>query len=108
LNRDLREFGVNVPAQTLHRFWRMSAHLHGQLFNASSIASALGGISHTTVGRYLDSLVDTMMLRRREPHFVNVGKRLPKSSCQSLIRRHMLRVRAKENYWNPDCFVKDR
>ncbi len=79
LNRDLREFGVNVPAQTLHRFWRMSAHLHGQLFNASSMALALGGISHATVGRYLDSLVDTMMLRRLEPHFANVGKRLTKS-----------------------------
>jgi uncharacterized protein len=79
LNRDLREFGVNVPAQTLHRFWRMSAHLHGQLLNASSMALALGGISHSTVGRYLDSLVDTLMLRRLEPHFANVGKRLTKS-----------------------------
>lgn len=79
LNRDIREFGINVPAQTLHRFWRMTAHLHGQLFNASAIAASLGGISHTTVGRYLDSLVDTMMLRRLEPHFVNVGKRLVKS-----------------------------
>lgn len=79
LNRDIREFGINVPAQTLHRFWRMTAHLHGQLFNASSIAASLGGISHTTVVRYLDSLVDTMMLRRLEPHFVNIGKRLVKS-----------------------------
>jgi uncharacterized protein len=79
LNRDIQELGVNVPAQTLHRFWRMVAHLHGQLFNASSIAASLGGISHTTVSRYLDSLVDTMMLRRLEPHFVNVGKRLVKS-----------------------------
>ena len=79
LNRDMREFGVNVAAQTLHRFWRMTAHLHGQLFNASSIAASLGGISHTTVARYLDSLTDTMMLRRLEPHFVNVGKRLVKS-----------------------------
>lgn len=79
LNRDIREFGVNVPAQTLHRFWRMTAHLHGQLFNASSIAASLGGLSHTTVARYLDSLVDTMMLRRLEPHFVNIGKRLVKS-----------------------------
>jgi uncharacterized protein len=79
LNRDIREFGVSVPAQTLHRFWRMTAHLHGQLFNASSIAASLGGLSHTTVARYLDSLVDTMMLRRLEPHFVNIGKRLVKS-----------------------------
>lgn len=79
LNRDIREFGVSVPAQTLHRFWRMTAHLNGQLFNASAIAASLGGISHTTVARYLDSLVDTMMLRRLEPHFVNIGKRLVKS-----------------------------
>jgi uncharacterized protein len=79
LNRDIQEFGVNVPAETLHRFWRMTAHLHGQLFNASAIAASLGGISHTTVSRYLDALVDTMMLRRLEPHFVNIGKRLVKS-----------------------------
>ena len=79
LNRDIREFGINVPAQTLHRFWRMTAHLHGALFNASNIAASLGGISHSTVARYLDSLSDTMMLRRLEPHFVNVGKRLVKS-----------------------------
>ena len=79
LNRDIRELGVNVPAQTLHRFWRMTAHLHGALFNASNLAASLGGISHTTVARYLDALVDTMMLRRLEPHFVNIGKRLVKS-----------------------------
>ena len=79
LNRDIREFGIAVPAQTLHRFWRMTAHLHGALFNASNIAASLGGISHTTVARYLDSLSDTMMLRRLEPHFANVGKRLVKS-----------------------------
>jgi predicted AAA+ superfamily ATPase len=29
--------------------------------------------------RYLDALVDTMMVRRLEPHLVNVGKRLVKS-----------------------------
>ena len=79
LNRDIRELGVNVPAQTLHRFWRMTDHLHGSLFNASNLAASLGGISHTTVARYLDSLVDTMMLRRLEPHFVNISKRLVKS-----------------------------
>ena len=79
LNRDMRELGVNLPAQTMHRFWRMVAHLHGQLFNASSIAASLGGLSHTTVARYLDALVDTLMLRRLEPHFVNIGKRLVKS-----------------------------
>ncbi len=79
VNRDLREFGLNVPPQAMQRFWRMLAHLHGQIFNASNISASLGGISRTTVTRYLDSLVDTMMIRRLEPHFVNVGKRLVKS-----------------------------
>jgi uncharacterized protein len=79
LNRDIKEFGISVPAQTMHRFWRMTAHLQGQLLNSSAIAASLGGISHTTVNRYVDSLVDTMMLRRLEPYFVNVGKRLVKS-----------------------------
>jgi uncharacterized protein len=79
LNRDLPDLGVNLRAAYLHRFWRMTAHLHGQLFNASNIAVSMGGVSHSTVGRYLDALVETMMLRRLEPHFVNLGKRLVKS-----------------------------
>jgi predicted AAA+ superfamily ATPase len=40
----------------------------------------LGGASHTTVTRYLDTLVDTLMVRRLQPHLANVGKRLVKSS----------------------------
>ena len=79
LSRDLREFGVNVPAATLFRFWRMLAHLHGQQLNASAIAQSLGVNSHNTVQAYLDILVDTMMVRKLEPHFVNIGKRLVKS-----------------------------
>ena len=79
LGRDLREFGVNVPAATLHRFWRMLAHLHGQQLNASAIAQSLGVNSHNTVLAYLDILLDTMMVRKLEPHFVNIGKRLVKS-----------------------------
>jgi len=79
LARDLPQLGVTIPAETLRRFWRMCAHLHGQLFNASQLGAALGGVAHTTVGRYLDLFVDTLMLRRLEPHFVNVGKRLVKS-----------------------------
>ena len=79
LARDLPQLGVTIPAETLRRFWRMSAHLHGQVFNASQLGSALGGVAHTTVSRYLDLLVDALMLRRLEPYLANVGKRLVKS-----------------------------
>jgi len=49
------------------------------LFNASQLGSALGGVAHTTVGRYLELLVDALMLRRLPPYAANVGKRLVKS-----------------------------
>ena len=79
LARDLPQLGNTIPAETLRRFWRMCAHLHGQLFNASQLGAALGGVAHTTVGRYLDLLVDALMLRRLPPYLTNVGKRLVKS-----------------------------
>jgi predicted AAA+ superfamily ATPase len=70
---------ARVPAETLRRFWQMLAHLQGRLFNASQLSMSLGGASHSTAGRYLDVLVDTMMVRRLQPHLANVGKRLVKS-----------------------------
>ena len=79
LQRDLPGLGVRVPAETLRRFWTMLAHLQGQLFNASQLGQSLGGASHATTTRYLDILVDTMMVRRLQPHLVNAGKRLVKS-----------------------------
>ena len=79
LLRDLAQMGVRVAAESLHRFWRMLAHLQGQQFNASMLGESLGGVAHTTVKRYLDTLVDALMLRRLEPHLVNIGKRLVKA-----------------------------
>jgi uncharacterized protein len=79
LQRDLPGLGLRVPAETMRRFWTMLAHLQGQVFNASLLGQSLGGASHTTTTRYLDALVDTMMLRRLPAHLVNVGKRLVKS-----------------------------
>jgi predicted AAA+ superfamily ATPase len=79
LQRDLPDMGVRVPAETLRRFWTMLSHLQGQLFNASQLGVALGGASHSTAARYLDVLVDTLMVRRLQPHLANVGKRLVKS-----------------------------
>ena len=79
LQRDLPDMGVRVAAETLRRFWQMLAHLQGQLFNASQLGQSLGGASHTTATRYLDVLVDTMMVRRLPPHLPNTGKRLVKS-----------------------------
>ena len=79
LQRDLLDMGVRVAAETLRRFWQMLAHLQGQMFNASQLGQSLGGASHTTATRYLDVLVDTIVVRRLPPHLPNGGKRLVKS-----------------------------
>jgi len=79
LQRDLPGMGLRIPAETLRRFWQMLAHLQGQMFNASQLGQSLGGVSHSTVTRYLDVLVDTLMVRRLPPFLPNLGKRLVKS-----------------------------
>lgn len=78
LHGDLPALGINVNPELMRRFWRMVAHLHGQLFNASSIAASLG-VSAPTVARWLDHLTSALMLRRLEPYHANLGKRLVKS-----------------------------
>ncbi len=79
LERDLPQLGIGTPAATLHRFWRMLAHVHGQQFNASQLGLALGGASHSTVAHYLDLLIDALLVRRLEPLAANLGKRLVKT-----------------------------
>lgn len=78
LERDIPSFGIRVPGTTLRRFWQMLAHLHGQLWNASRLASGFG-VSAPTVEHYLDILEATYMVRRLLPLHVNLGKRLVKS-----------------------------
>ena len=54
------------------------AHVQGGLLNAAALAEGLG-VSGQTIGRYLDLLVDLMLVRRLQPWHENVGKRLVKS-----------------------------
>jgi predicted AAA+ superfamily ATPase len=78
LERDLRRFGVQVPAVTLRRFWNMVAHHHGQIWNASEIGRSLGE-AHTTVKRHLDILCGAFVMRQLPPWFENLSKRQVKS-----------------------------
>lgn len=78
LERDIPSFGIRVPGTTLRRFWQMLAHLHGQIWNASRLASGFG-VSAPTVEHYLDILEATYMVRRLLPLHANLGKRLVKS-----------------------------
>lgn len=78
LERDIPSFGLRIPAEALRRFWTMLAHSQGGVLNAAKLAGNLG-VSGQTVGRYLDLLVDLMLVRRLPPWSVNAGKRLVKS-----------------------------
>lgn len=75
---DLPQFGINVPAPAMLRFWRMMAHCHGQIWNAAEPARSLG-VSETTVRRHLDVLTQTFMLRQLQPWHANLGKRQVKA-----------------------------
>jgi predicted AAA+ superfamily ATPase len=78
LERDLRQQGITVPAVTLHRFWTMLAHSHGQIWNAADPASSLG-LNETTIRRYLDILTGVFMVRQLQPWHTNIKKRQVKS-----------------------------
>ena len=78
LERDVALFGPRLPAETLERLWTMLGHNQGGLLNASKLASALD-ISAQTVNRYIDLLVDLLLIRRLVPLHNNLGKRLVKS-----------------------------
>lgn len=78
LERDIPQLGIRVPATMLRRFWTMIAHHHGNLWNSSAIANALG-VSSPAVSRYLDILCDTFIVRQLAPFSANVKKRLVKS-----------------------------
>ena len=78
LERDVPALGPRVPAETLRRFWQMLAHNQGQMFNGAQLAAGLGVSGHT-IARYLDILVDLLLVRRLQPWASNAGKRLVRS-----------------------------
>ncbi len=78
LERDVPQLGPRIPAETLRRFWVMLAHSQGGLLNAASLARGLG-VDGKTVARYLDLMVDLLLVRRLSPWHKNIGKRLVKS-----------------------------
>jgi len=75
LERYMPQLGPRIPAETLRRFWTMLAHSQGQVFNASALGRGLG-LRSVTISRYLDFMVDLLLVRRLQPWTSNLGKRL--------------------------------
>ena len=78
IEKDLALLGLSAEPQTIERFWRMLASIHGNLWNSESIARSMG-LTHPTINRYLDLMEGAFLVRRLQPYFVNISKRLVKS-----------------------------
>lgn len=75
LVRDVPDLGAQIPATTLERLWTMLAHQQGCMLNLASLARSLE-VTGRTVSRYVDLLVDLLLVRRLPPWTSNAGKRL--------------------------------
>jgi uncharacterized protein len=75
LERDLGRFGIGAPPEAIGRLWKMLAHYHGGVWNASEFGRSLGVTSQTS-RRHLDILAQSFMVRALPPWFENMGKRL--------------------------------
>lgn len=78
LERDLPSLGLGLPPRRLRMLWTMLTHVHGNLLNVSDLARSLTASSHT-IARDLDVLEGAFMIRRLQPYYANVQKRLTKS-----------------------------
>jgi hypothetical protein len=78
VSRYLPELGPRLPATTIERLWAMLAHSQGGQLNTAQLAGSLG-IDGRTVNRYVNALVDLLLVRRLTPRGANVRKRLARS-----------------------------
>jgi predicted AAA+ superfamily ATPase len=78
IERDLPQFGLNAPAQTLWTLLQTLTGAHANLLNQTTLANSLG-LTMPTIKRYLSYLESAYFIRFLQPWYVNVSKRLVKT-----------------------------
>lgn len=78
VERDLPRQRARISPIQMRRLMGLLAHHHGGLLNLSDIGRSLG-VSYHTARAYLDLLEAHFLIRRLQPYYPNVGKRLTKS-----------------------------
>ena len=78
VERDVGRFGPAVSPIQMRRFVTMLAAQQSGLLNASDLGRALG-VSYHTVQSYLEILEGHFLVRRLQPYYANIGKRLVKA-----------------------------
>jgi uncharacterized protein len=107
VERDLPQIGLNAPASTMQRFWRILANYHGQTWNAAEPARSLG-VSEPTVRKYLDFMSGMHLVRQLPPWHENLGKRqvkAPKIYIRDTgLLHYLLGIETQEQLWlHPRC-----
>ena len=78
LERDIPQFGYQIPVPLMLKLWTLLAHYNGQLTNFSKMAQSLD-ISTASLKKYLYLLEQTYMVRLLPAYESNIKKRLVKS-----------------------------
>lgn len=76
--KDLKAFGIDLPAPKIQRLWHLLAHYHGQTINYAQMAQFLD-VSVPTVKNYLYIIEGTFLIRLLHPWHENAGKRIIKA-----------------------------
>jgi len=100
IHRDLPSLGLTSNPVLIRRLWTMLAHLNGQILNYSDIGRSLQ-LSSPTIKTYIDFFENSFLVRRLEPYFINIKKRIVKSPRIYLtdtgILHHLLNISDFEN-----------
>ena len=78
LERDIPQLGFHIAAPMMMRLLSMLAYEHGGTLNLAKLASAMG-LSAPTIRHYIDIMEQTYIVRRLQPYFSNMEKRLVKT-----------------------------
>ena len=78
IERDLPALGLPASPSLVRNLLRMLAHIHGGMLNYADLASSLN-VSQPSVKTYMEFLENAFLIRRLEPYFINISKRLVKS-----------------------------
>ena len=79
VSKDLINMGLNASPTLLYNLLQILTGIQGSIITYSDLANALN-IHLRTINRYIDILEQAFLIRRLHPWFININKRVVKSS----------------------------
>jgi len=78
LQRDIRSLGYEVSIPAMGRLMQVLASMNGKILTLKDVSNSLD-LNTKTLGKYLDILEGSFLIRRLPPHLLNTTKRLVRS-----------------------------